>query len=1140
MLTVTARIIDPDGDMAFTFVNLQPACCEDAAVRMSQLDASNRISGTAFDGIYQVSFTIVQNSPNGDWNASARTQDGASHSEEFDSADLISLGLPGTVTNTAAAGDNAAPVLAEFSFTPSVVNTAEAPATITFNARVTDASSGLATGFIGVFVETTDGGFMFWGVGCFTAPNRTAGDQFDGTYQCTFQVPENLFGIYTIFPIDLEDVVLNKHRYDEEELDGLGFPFQFVNGDCGDGELDAGEECDDGNATTDDGCQVDCTATGAVCGDGFVHATELCDDENVTDNDGCDGNCRPTGCGNFARTLGEECDDGNLEDDDGCEADCTLSAGVLDSSYGTDGVSYGTEKHGGERMFLDLQSDGSAVVAYNTYDGDPSHGRLAVSRYLPDGGLDASFGTAGIAFTSLPAKDLYAGGVAVQSDGRIVAAGWHFTMGTPGFVLERLLANGNLDASFGSSGIAAPPSGGDAFIHEVVIDPDGRILLTGGIADETLFLARYNANGTIDSTFGTGGFVSDVHLSTANTAVVQPDGRIVTLSFGYDSGSGVEWRRVVVSRYLENGQLDTSFGDDGRTILTNVRPQNPPGALALLADGKVVVGVDATTSSAAGIVAIRLNSDGSLDSTFHGDGISAVIDVDSRIGEHVSGIVVGGDGKITLSGSRSYREVVVARFLPDGTADSGFVGKGWVSFGSAGYDTVAHDIAMDAQGRIVIAAEWDPPAAPAGVALLRVIAGSCGDLRAQLADGEQCDDGNAVDGDGCESDCRLTPISQPVSAGGTVSTGAEATPSAPVQTAVTSPSSGTVSIAPPGEPAPVGGYKVLGLQLQIEAPAATADDPLVLVFTLDASLLPPGADPLSLEVLRNGVAIADCTGTSGVATPDPCIDDRVELPDGDVQITVLTSHASLWTMALRGLGASGQRCVNEVGKRAAGVAKAQGKINADCLKAESSGSGMDAEACLLLDPNGKVASAGGKVDAAAGAFCDPLPPFGVSSAPVASAASEAATRSLASDLLGSDIDAAAALANSGKCQASALKAMQKLFGSFAKLSLACAKSGLTGDPEPMTSANELGSCLESLQLHAKAVKAVGTLKKKVASACGGDPSVNLPGSCAGEDEVGGCLADRARCRLCQAFEATWGAEIDCDSVDNGFVEGSCE
>jgi Ca2+-binding RTX toxin-like protein/Tol biopolymer transport system component len=142
-------------------------------------------------------------------------------------------------------------------------------------------------------------------------------------------------------------------------------------------------------------------------------------------------------------------------------------------------------------------------------------------------------------------------------------------------------------------------------------------------------------------------------------------------------------------------------------------------------------------------------------------------------------------------------------------------------------------------------------------------------------------------------------VSAPAPAGGTVSTDSEsngATSTDPLETAVTTPVAGTVSIeettgAPPETPA----YSFLGYQVSITGPAATAATPLMIAFTLDSSLLPPGG-AAAVGVFRNGVPLAACSGAG--ATPDPCLEPPVTLPDGDAKFTVRTSQASLWAFGV--------------------------------------------------------------------------------------------------------------------------------------------------------------------------------------------------------------------------------------------------
>jgi hypothetical protein len=119
----------------------------------------------------------------------------------------------------------------------------------------------------------------------------------------------------------------------------------------------------------------------------------------------------------------------------------------------------------------------------------------------------------------------------------------------------------------------------------------------------------------------------------------------------------------------------------------------------------------------------------------------------------------------------------------------------------------------------------------------------------------------------------------------------------PATASVETPNAGTVllRVAEAASEAPAG-FELLGIEIEIDAPAATTGDPLVLTFVIDSSLLP--GDPNTIVLQRDGVTVADCSGAPGVASPDPCIQSRTVLGSGDFEIVVLSSHASLWTPLL--------------------------------------------------------------------------------------------------------------------------------------------------------------------------------------------------------------------------------------------------
>ena len=145
-------------------------------------------------------------------------------------------------------------------------------------------------------------------------------------------------------------------------------------------------------------------------------------------------------------------------------------------------------------------------------------------------------------------------------------------------------------------------------------------------------------------------------------------------------------------------------------------------------------------------------------------------------------------------------------------------------------------------------------------------------------------------------------VSTAVGAGGTVTTDTEgdgATPADPVETSVTTPVAGTISITEsPVALVPPSGFRFLTQQVNISAPVASRGSPLRITFTLDASRVPPGQDETTLLVFKNAALVADCVGATGVADPDPCLSLRERLPDGDVRLTVLSSTASPWNLGM--------------------------------------------------------------------------------------------------------------------------------------------------------------------------------------------------------------------------------------------------
>lgn len=373
------------------------------------------------------------------------------------------------------------------------------------------------------------------------------------------------------------------------------------------------------------------------------------------------------------------------------------SDGTLDSSFagtGFVGVDLGTT----DDIAFDvaIQPDGKVILA-----GTADRQDFAATRLNPDGSKDTSFGNNGIVLTDFggAASDI-AMGVSLQPDGKIVLGGGTFTPGEK-FALARYNPDGSLDASFGTGGKVVTAFAVPSYARSVAIQPDGKIVAAGtgnGIA-----VARYLDDGTLDPTFGTNGILNTDFgpgSEEAYKVLIQPDEKIVVTASIY-APSGEPHAGVV--RYMPDGSLDPSFSNDGKAeiIIGPGYMLSPAGALQQ--DGRIL---QAGTYNGT-LTTVRYLSDGSVDSTFDTDGIvQTQIDMPSL--EFVRSLAEQSDGKIIAGAVRSTLSrlsSMIARYLNNGALDEFFGNQGlsFIDFGTS--SSSLEDIALQPDGKIV-AAGW--------------------------------------------------------------------------------------------------------------------------------------------------------------------------------------------------------------------------------------------------------------------------------------------------------------------------------------------------------------------------------------------------------------------------------------------------
>jgi uncharacterized delta-60 repeat protein len=324
--------------------------------------------------------------------------------------------------------------------------------------------------------------------------------------------------------------------------------------------------------------------------------------------------------------------------------------GTLDAAFGNQGsviIAFaGFSTYGNEVV---IQPDGKILVTATTYG--IIDGKFIIVRYNADGSLDTSFGTAGISMVQvgLTSDLLYA--LALQPDGKIIAGGSSDTSNASGASLLRLNSDGTPDASFGTGGkvITVAPNRSNS-ISSIALQTDGKIIAAGTSyesSNNSFFVSRYNPDGTLDTSFGGTGtiYTSFNSHDFAYVVQIQSNGKIVVAGNSDAISSAI-------ARYNTDGSLDTSFDGDGKVIVTNQGSVSfQLRDLVIQPNGKLVLVGNTFDGADTDGVVVRLKTDGSFDNSFGSGG-----KVITSIGDDNSGytaVLLRPDGKIIAGGYSS-------------------------------------------------------------------------------------------------------------------------------------------------------------------------------------------------------------------------------------------------------------------------------------------------------------------------------------------------------------------------------------------------------------------------------------------------------------------------------------------------------
>jgi uncharacterized delta-60 repeat protein len=385
----------------------------------------------------------------------------------------------------------------------------------------------------------------------------------------------------------------------------------------------------------------------------------------------------------------------------------TVSAGSLDPTFGGDGIVTQDFGDGNADGFADVvvQRDGKILAVGNAWDTAAGRSTMLLARYLPSGALDPSFGTGGVVMPAPGTTSQTGAALAIQTDGRIVVVGRRYSSPSES-VVYRFTSSGAVDTSFGGTGSVSRDWGNGlgSDPSDLIVLSSGTILVggtTGNDGGDTGFsfgMLDKDGNNVNFTTNGTPMLVDQLTTGSDRVAdlVATSGGRYYAIGQAAPTTS-----QVAVVRYLPSGAEDTSWGVSGRA-LTAVGVTAIGAGGALDARGRLLVAASVSYDGTHFSVAmLRYRSDGTLDPTFGGGGVSVLPgSTDERA---YGGVLVRPDGSSVLVGSgRDDGAVLVARFDPTGRPDATFGTGGKVLTTIGDFGSGAEAVAAQADGRLVV------------------------------------------------------------------------------------------------------------------------------------------------------------------------------------------------------------------------------------------------------------------------------------------------------------------------------------------------------------------------------------------------------------------------------------------------------
>jgi uncharacterized delta-60 repeat protein len=381
-------------------------------------------------------------------------------------------------------------------------------------------------------------------------------------------------------------------------------------------------------------------------------------------------------------------------------------AGSLDPDFGIKGIVITDFANSDDHAnAIAIQPNGKIIAGGSTY-GSGNGVNLALVRYNSNGSLDITFGDNGKVKLSLGPYDEVINDIKLQIDGKIVVAGYYHTGTTTHFLVARFNIDGSIDTMFGNNGSVITSIGISSVAQAIAIQSDGKILVAGYSSSSSInnfTIVRYNSEGSLDNSFSNDGIQTTEfeyggnHIDSRAIGIGLQDGKIVIAGNINLSLTIIQYANAL-TRYNSDGSLDESFGNNGK-IITQIGNGAFCSSVAIQSDSKIVCAGNTNINSTRCFTLVRYNSNGAQDINF---GSNGVVSINSS--GNANAIVVQPDGKYILAGEilkdNDWR-FAVARLNSDGTRDYSF-GQMGITIPEFNNDGRLSSVALLSDGQIIV------------------------------------------------------------------------------------------------------------------------------------------------------------------------------------------------------------------------------------------------------------------------------------------------------------------------------------------------------------------------------------------------------------------------------------------------------